>query len=376
MENKEYKTIQSPAKLSMHSYVGDLQGCGHIRIIFPTLLLNHFRFKRYNFHFSYGSYFINDLNFYKNFTFIQFQRAATDKHLNLIKHYVENVRKNVKTPIIYEIDDLLIDIPHWNRAQEYYDKYKIYLEEIMRIVNGITVSTNKLKEIYSKYNNNITVIPNHLLKFLWGDVSFKGYNTYKSDKTFKRPRILYQGSSNHFCTEALYNKGIRGGDFGSELLKFIRKTVDEYQWVFMGGYPLELDDLKNTGKIEYHSWKNVFEYPTYIKSLNVDLCIAPLQYNLFNESKSNIKNLEYVALGVPAIYTDIEPYKHTAVKVKTDEEMISKIKEILNNYLDIAPVVWKEDYNKVKEQLFWEDDNNLYKYINSYLNLFGKKMED
>jgi intein/homing endonuclease len=249
------------------------------------MLLNHLRIEGYKFHASYGSYFVNEPRFYSNFTMVQFQRASTDKHLNLVKHYIANIKPSVKVPIVYEVDDLLIGIPHWNRAFEYYDQYVKSIENILRIVSGMTVSTNKLKEVYSKYNNNIVVIPNHLPKFLWGDVYYKGYNPYLSNKNGKRPRILYQGSDNHFCTKKLKDKGYSGGDFGAVLLDYIRKTTDKYQWVFMGGYPLELDDLKNNGKIEYHPWKNILEYPSYIKTLNVDLCIAPLQQNLFNESK-------------------------------------------------------------------------------------------
>jgi hypothetical protein len=301
---------------------------------------------------------------------VQFQRASTDKHLNLIKHYITNIKPLVKTPIVYEIDDLLINIPHWNRAKEYYSKYEKSIEEIMSLVNGITVSTNKLKEIYSKYNQNITVIPNHLPKFLWGKVEFKGALI-----GVKRPRILYQGSDNHFCTKKLQEQGLSGGDFGSTLIDYIRKTTNKYQWVFMGGFPLEIDDLIKAGKIEYHPWKHILEYPTYIKKLNIDLCIASLQQNVFNESKSNIKNLEYVAMGLPAIYTDIEPYKHTTNKVTTDEEMIFQIENLCARP-DLCFDTWKKDYEAVKDQLFWEDNNNIKKYVNSYLSLFKRKLKD
>ena len=243
----------------------------------------------------------------------------------------------------------------------------------MSIVNGITVSTNKLKEIYSKYNNNIQVIPNHLPKFLWGDVTYKGFQHYMSSRNSVKPRILYQGSDNHFCTKKLSEKGLSGGDFGNTILDYIRKTVDKYQWIFMGGFPLEIDDLIKAGKVEYHGWKNIFEYPDYIKSLNVDLCIAVLQYNEFNESKSNIKNLEYVALGVPAIYTDIEPYKHTTNKAKTDEDMIAHIENLLVNP-DLCKRSWELDYEAVKNNLFWESYDNVKNYVNSYLALFNKRI--
>lgn len=332
-ENRELKVIEPPAYFSLHSYIGDLQGCGHIRIVFPNMLLNHLRIEGYKFHASYGSYFVNEPKFYSNFTMVQFQRASTDKHLNLVKHYIANIKPSVRVPIVYEIDDLLIGIPHWNRAFEYYDKYTKSIEEILKIVSGITVSTNKLKEVYSKYNNNIVVIPNHLAKFLWGDIYYKGYNPYLSNKNGKRPRILYQGSDNHFCTKKLKDKGYSGGDFGDVLLDYIRKTTDKYQWVFMGGYPLELDDLKNNGKIEYHPWKNILEYPAYIKTLNVDLCIAPLQQNLFNESKCLVGET-----------------------LTVNENGVNKIKDLT----DSVKKIWQEnDFKCISSHIKYEDKKTI-----------------
>ncbi len=370
---KELKVINSPSSINMYNYVADMQGCGHIRMIFPSLLLNHLRYNRYRFYASYGNVFINDINFYKNFSIIVFQRAATENHFNLINHFMTNIKSHVKVPIVYEIDDLLIDIPHWNRAHVYYNKHMEPIKKIMNLVNGITVSTNKLKDIYSEFNKNIVVIPNHLPKFLWGDdVTCKVREISKNEK----PRILYQGSDNHFCTKKMFDEtGLNGGDFGNDLLSFIKKTIDKYQWIFMGGFPLELKSLIDNGKIEYHKWQSIFEYPKYIKNIKPDLCLAPLQKNIFNECKSNIKNLEYVALGVPSVYTNIEPYKNTILKSNTDEEMISHIEKIITDP-DLSKDVWEKDYEVVKGQLFWENDDNIVKYINSHLSLFNRRLEN
>lgn len=377
IETVNYKTIEPPATVGMHSYPGDMQGCGHIRVIFPALLVNTLRLPGYRCHASYSSTFVNDLRFYKAYTFVIFQRAATDHHLHLVEHFLNTIRKNMKTPMIYEIDDLLWGIPEWNRAATFYHKCKDSIEKLMSRADGMTVSTNKLKEIYSKFNQNITVIPNHLPKFLWGEARLRLFHPFSSDPKHIKPRILYQGSDNHFCTKILQKQGLKGGDFGDELINFIKKTMDKYTWVFMGGYPLELDEFKCNGKIEYHNWKGSFDYPNYIKSIEPDLCIAPLKQNLFNESKSNIKNLEYVAIGSPAIYSDIEPYKHCTVKVKTDEEMIAEIERLIDkNNIDLRKQVWEKDYEAVKEQIFWEDYNNVFKYVNLHLMLFKKRLKD
>jgi len=232
----------------------------------------------------------------------------------------------------------------------------------MKEVDAIIVSTNKLKEIYSQYNSKIEVQPNHLPKSFWGDPIYNVYNN-------KKPKILWAGSGNHFSSD----KNIKGGDFGNNLLNFIHKTTDVYEWHLIGGCPLE---LKNNDKIIKHGWIDIFNYPNYLKSLNIDLGIAPLEQNLFNECKSNIKALEYTAAGIPAIYTDIYPYKNLTSIAKTDEEMISKIEYNLTNHIknDSLKNIWENDYKKLKDILFWENNNNLIKYYNRLIGFFGLKL--
>jgi glycosyltransferase involved in cell wall biosynthesis len=51
------------------------------------------------------------------------------------------------------------------------------------------------------------------------------------------------------------------------------------------------------------------EYPLRLAELDLDLALAPLEINRFNECKSNLRLLEYGVLGIPVIATDIEPYR-------------------------------------------------------------------
>jgi len=311
------QVIQKPASINILSYVGDTQGCGTIRVIYPHLLLPHLRYHGYKFVGFYSAYFIRQADYYRNFSFVIFQRAATKSHLALISNFINQVTKTYKTPIIYEIDDLLINIPEWNYASDYYKENEGHIEEIMRKVNGITTSTEKLKEVYSKYNSNIEVIPNHLPKFVWGEIRPKHENYPRTEK--ERPRILWAGSENHFAVKP----DKTGGDFGDELLKYIRGTVEKYQWVICGGIPKELKDLK--GKIEYHGWRNIFEYPSFLKSLDVDIAVAPLMQDIFNECKCLIGNTKVISNEGIIDIKDVYPYKHTLYQNKSFEVVSNNI---------------------------------------------------
>lgn len=341
-----------------------MQGCGTIRVIYPYLLLNHFRHhsNKVTSGGTYLSNFIYDASFYKNFTFVQFQRAAEEYHLSLYYYIIKEVRKSVKIPIIYEIDDMLFDIPKWNYASDYYEKNRGNIEKLLELSDAIIVSTVPLKKYFEKYNKKISIVPNHLPKFVWGDIFPKHLNNPRE----KKPRIVWAGSDNHFSS-----KNKKSGDFGEKLIDFIIKTTDKYEWHFIGGIPVDLHDYKD--KITHHSWVKIFQYPSCVKSINADIGIAPLSNCDFNRCKSNIKALEYVACGIPGVYSDVYPYKNMTITCETEEYMISKIEELASN-VDMRAKVWEKDYKRVETQLWWEENNNLKKYIDSYLNLFGKKL--
>lgn len=351
-------------RLKSLAYVADLAGCGTIRVIIPMLLLNQYVNKDIEFQQFFLNTFSKDLSIYNKTSYVIFQRAATANQLEFLNLFKTKISPLTRSKAIYEIDDLLIDIPKWNYAGDFYVKNKSYLIDIMRNCDGLIVSTHRLKEIYLQYNPNINIVPNHLAKFYWGKPK---YNPPEPGNRFK---ILYPGSSNHFAVKGSKEKG---GDFGDKLINFIRKTSDIYEWNFMGGYPLEIDDLIKEGKIIHHMWKSVYEYPSYLKSIKPDLALAPLDACLFNECKSNIKVLEFVAAGIPAVYKNIYPYYNCFMRYDNEEELIGKIETMAQNP-SLRFDSWAKDYESVRDQLFWEENGNLLKYVNAHLNLTGKEL--
>ena len=364
---KKLQSVKRPAKLGFMSYVGDTQGCGTIRVIYPYLYINHFRQKDLMCHSTYAMNYVQDPAWYRPFTFVQFQRSATEGHLQLIQHFKKETQSQFPIPCVYEIDDMLFDIPKWNYASAYYNQAEDVVKRIMGAVDGMITSTAKLKEVYSPYCKKISVIPNHLPKFVWGNIYPRHLNFDES----KKVKILWGGSQNHFAMKKITGDDTKGGDFGQELLNFIRKTTDKYDWVFMGAIPEELNDIKN--KLTFHAWENVFEYPQALKNMEADICLAPLQDIEFNHCKSNIKCLEYNAAGAVGIYSDVTPYKFMNRKAKTDEEFIGHIEELASD-IDKRARVFKKDLQRVKSQLWWEENSNVRRYIETYLNMFGQKL--
>lgn len=357
------KIVRLPPKGTMNAlgYLGDSAGCGHIRVILPFALINSMTYKKMTFNFSYLSNFVPAENFYKEYSWVTFQRSATRSMAETIHYMKHIVKPKSRFGLLYEVDDNLFDIPNSNYARPYYLKNRPWIEQILSKVDGMTVSTESLRKVYMKYNANISVIPNRLVKYLWGDIVDIDYEN-------ENPRILYCGSFNHFGQKEANQKG---GDMSIEFINYIKRTTDKYQWVFVGGYPQEIKPEITSGKIEYHEWRNIFEFPRFIKGLKPDIGIAPLEKNRFNEGKSNLKMLEYAVLGIPGVYTNIEPYKNAEIKCNTDREMIQWIDDLAKDP-DLRKEKWYADYLKVKDELWHED--HITDFINGHLKLFNKKL--
>lgn len=318
MAKKSYRSTTPKGILRFHSYNGDMAGCGYIRIVWPSILLGQFKYKKLTVNSTFGMHAILDANYYNDMQFVKFQRSAEDHQVKLIEYIMNHIKPKTGVKLIYEIDDLLTpDIPKTNYAHEYYAHFWPNIQRIFRMVNGITTSTDSLANIYRQYNDNVTVIPNQIPRFVWGEEEWKNHDNIK-------PRILYAGSANHF------NHDAPGGDFSNELINYIIKTTDKYQWVFVGGVPFELREYCGD-KIEYHTWQSIFDLPAKLKSLKIDIALAPLEDNLFNRCKSNIKMLEYAALGIPCIYSNVTPYKKAKLISTTTEEMINHIESLADN---------------------------------------------
>lgn len=362
------KKVKLPARFSFLGYLGDVQGCGTIRVIIPYLLLNHYRSHKNKVACmtTFLHNFVPDPEFYKNFTFVQFQRSASENHLNIYHHFKKNIQSKFNVPIIYEIDDMLIDIPKWNYASEYYRKNEKYVKSMLSMSDAVMVSTPHLKKIYSEYNKNIHVQQNRLTKMLWGDIY--PAHEYKDEK--EKVKILWAGSQNHFANPKVTGDE-KGGDFGKKLMNFIIKTTDKYDWYFLGALPMELTGVKD--KIHYVPWVDVMHYPKAVKDIEADIAIAPLLDNEFNACKSNIKQLEYVAVGAASVFSNTEPYKNCFLKVTTEDEMIEYIEKMASD-IDFRAKIWAGDYERIKNDLFWEDSGNIGKYLKTYLRAFGQRL--
>jgi glycosyltransferase involved in cell wall biosynthesis len=202
------------------------------------------------------------------------------KAIELYRRFLPKIR------LIFELDDLKTEMPSNNpKARTMPHDVGERLAEALSYCDRMIVTTEPLKQAYSHLIDDIVVVPNRLERSRWDGLSSKR-------RAGTKPRVGWAGAQQHH------------GDL--ELLReVVEATADEVEWVFFGMCPQELRPYIQ----EFHEGVVFEAYPTKLASLNLDLAVAPLEINRFNEAKSNLRLLEYGIMGWPVVCTDIEPYR-------------------------------------------------------------------
>jgi hypothetical protein len=343
------------------NYYADYSGCGHWRMIWPEHMLN--AHQKAVVHGS--TMMVLDERWYAGTKTVRLQRQATEHQLQFVR-LLRGFSQKHNFKLCYEIDDLVFheDIPDYNKFKSAFIDPKIRESAlaIMSEVDEITVTNKFMQEYYRSKtgNQNITVIPNYPPKW-WMDNYYdiddinKNYTQHR-----KKPRILYSASGAHFDVE---NRVNQRDDF-FHVNEAIVKTVDKYQWVFVGAYPLPLQQFVTAGKIEFHPWQRLYEYPSLLNSLDINMFIAPLQDNTFNKAKSDLKYIEACCYGLPIACQDICTYENAPIRFKTGDEMLDQISTTLKHrskYIEACKAG-----RAVADTRWLELDENIDKYMELY----------
>ncbi|GLW61660.1 hypothetical protein Hthe01_20090 [Hydrogenophilus thermoluteolus] len=202
--------------------------------------------------------------------------------------------------LIFGMDDRLDAVPRksslYHLARRTTPDARARLRKMFALADAVVVSTDPLAELVSDIapGTEVHVIPNAIEWETWEPL-YQELERKRQDpeRLTRKPRVGWVGAMQH------------RGDL-ELLIPVIEATKDEVHWVFMGMWLPEFEHLVP----EKHGWVDFHDYPKKMAELDLDLALAPLEYNVFNEAKSNLRLIEYGALGYPVIATDIIPY-HT-----------------------------------------------------------------
>lgn len=229
---------------------------------------------------------------------------------------LEQMRRfNPRILRVLSLDDLITQLPPKNSFHRFaFKDARPRLRRTLELCQRLIVSTEPLRELARGMIDDIRVIPNRLERERWLALS-------PARRAGRKPRVGWAGAQQHL------------GDL-ELIFDVVRATAHEVEWVFMGMCPDPLRPYVH----EFHDFVLSFdEYPARLAGLNLDLAIAPLEHNAFNEAKSHLRLLEYGALGWPVVCTDIYPYREAPVeRVPNDPQAwIQAIRERVHD-LDAA----------------------------------------
>ncbi|MEW9572824.1 glycosyltransferase [Rhodanobacter sp. Si-c] len=276
---RAWQPFEHPALPNLFCIAADETGCGHYRVMQP------FHAMRRD---GLAEGMIGNMHLapvlMERFApaSLVLQRQYTDGQIKVLRSYREFSRAFK----VYELDDYLPNVPikSAHRGDMPRDIMKS-LRKSVALTDRFVVSTAPLAEAFADLHSDIRVVQNRLPVDWWGDVRGERRKGAK-------PRVGWGGGGSH------------RGDL--ELIAdVVRDLADEVEWVFLGMCPEKLRPHVH----EFHQGVPIALYPAKLASLNLDLALAPLEDNLFNACKSNLRLLEYGACGFPVICSDIVCYR-------------------------------------------------------------------
>jgi len=183
------------------------------------------------------------------------------------------------------------------------------VEAQYRACDGVIVSTEPLRKATEHYNSRVVCMPNLV------DLSlYEGVRTRKKEARHTDDIRIYWGGGGGHYDDLLIVK---------DALLRICKERQNVKLVFgnmVPGWAMDLpsDRVFYTRLTEFSIFRKLLSW------LCVDIGIAPLVNNHFNQCKSHVKYLDYAMAGIAGVYTDIEAYDSvldnvTGLKAGADE---------------------------------------------------------
>ena len=210
---------------------------------------------------------------------------------SFLHHPISEIRSRFRK-VIYEIDDNLLEVPTSNPSRSVSVKFRDRIISAVREADAVTVSTDALCEKLSRYGGRFHVLPNRIDLDIWG------IDPREPDPDRQEVSIGFVGTPTHQDDLRIVTPAIR---------RIIQKFGKRVSFHFFGCIT---EELRKLPRVEFVS-SLVPDYALFaqrLKALDIDIALAPLSMNPFNECKSNIKFLEYSVCRIPGIYSRITPY--------------------------------------------------------------------
>jgi len=216
--------------------------------------------------------------------------------------------------LVYEIDDDVFNIDKVNwQAYGTYSRADVQdaVSHAAAVANLVTVTVEPLAEVMREHNPNVAVLPNCVPDELLE------HERPRRDKVV----VGWAGGASHAMDMNMVAAPLR---------RFVERNKHTELHLIGTDYAPTIRAPRRYTDWDADPW-------VYYRNIDFDIGIAPVVDTPFARSKSAIKALEYAALGIPVVASDIRPYRDfvidgvTGYLVSKDHEWGKRLYELAND---------------------------------------------
>lgn len=224
--------------------------------------------------------------------------------------------KALGKPVLVDLDDWLLTLPSELSSTAFTTRaVRETLRTVLYAANAVTVSTPVIAERCAALGLRTHVLPNAI----------------DCTQFTNQPRDAKAPLTIGFCGSLSHRDDVRL--VAGALYRLLKERPRSLAVVTVGCPIPELDGLDN---YTHYASVPATEYPHLLSNLRIDVGLAPLWKTSFTEAKSDIKYLEYSAIGAVTVASPVTPYVNSVEKTRgilvhanTPEAWIDAISQVV-----------------------------------------------
>jgi GT2 family glycosyltransferase/glycosyltransferase involved in cell wall biosynthesis len=226
----------------------------------------------------------------------QADRIVTQRHAVAAAEALSEHARHTGAALVYDLDDDLLSVPPDHPEVSELAAKAASVERMLRLADTVRTSTVRLADRIAPLARQIQIVPNALDDRIWLAAKREPAGGYGP------VRILCMGTATHDADFAVVLPALTElhEQFGAQIqvdLIGVVSAPELPEWLRRIGPPL-------------HATRS---YPGFVHWITRagpwDIGLAPLADSRFNEAKSAIKLLDYAALGLATVASDVAAYR-------------------------------------------------------------------
>jgi hypothetical protein len=220
------------------------------------------------------------------------QRGINERTFNTMQRL-----KNMGKPVIYEVDDLLIQLPEFLQDHQTMRMHQDLVMKMMAMADAVSTTTSRLAAQLAALNPSVHLVPNYAVP--------NGTAMARHDANMAPRATLILAASDTVQTAFLL----------PALEAIHARYGTSVELVCIGAIAKSIDVAGMS--ISKHPIVPQARFGELIAALPNPIGLIPLDDSLFSSCKTAIKYLDYAVAGTPSICSNVSPYRDVIMDQQT-----------------------------------------------------------